>query len=315
MSHKEFHHSEETKKRLSESARKQWTPEVRSEQSVRMKKVMQNPETRKRLSEIAKREWQDPEYRKKNKTSSGYRHPEEERKLMGKLISESYSPEKRKKLSELKKKLWQDPDFRAKNKGGTGCHHSEESKEKNRRAMLGKHPSEETIKKMSIAKSGKPNGRKGSHLSDETKKKLSMITKQQWQNPESVKKILAGWHKKTRPEIQMNTLLQQLYPNEFGYNGCFDCGITIDGLVPDFPNVNGQKKVIEVFGSFNYKRGTKRFQHTEEEIVKKTARYAKYGYGSLFIWDYELKDDRKGVVQRIIDFVGKPPHDSFEGFQ
>jgi very-short-patch-repair endonuclease len=181
--------------------------------------------------------------------------------------------------------------------------------------MLGKHPSKETIRKMSESKKGKPTWMKGRHHTDETKKKLSEATKRQWEDPEAVKKITAGWHKKTRLEQQINTLLQQLFPNEFAYNGCFECGITIDRLIPDFPNVNGQKKVIEAFGSFNYKKGAKRFQHTEQEIIEKTARYAKYGYASLFIWDYELKNDRKGVVQKIVDFVGKPPHDSFEGFR
>jgi len=124
-----------------------------------------------------------------------------------------------------------------------------------------------------------------------------------WQDPTFVKKVMKALHSKTRPEIQLDTLLQQLYPGEFKYNGCFECGVLIDGLTPDFVNCNGQKKLIEMFGDYH---------HEESDIAERTERFAKYGFSALFIWASELKNEKKEVVQKIVDFVGKPPQDYWE---
>lgn len=109
-------------------------------------------------------------------------------------------------------------------------------------------------------------------------------------------------HSKTKPEKHLETLLQSLYPGEFEYNGRFDCGICIDRLFPDFVNVNGRKQVIDVHGSY---------WHKGEDVAVRQARYAKYEYPSLIIWDNELKDE-KTVIQKIVTFVGKEPHLYFE---
>ena len=68
-----------------------------------------------------------------------------------------------------------------------------------------------------------------------------------------------------------------------------DGSFIIDGLHPDFVNVNGQKKVIELFG--------RTFHHTKccpwKVQERQTARgrrkaLAKFGYTMLLIWDNEL---------------------------
>ena len=58
-----------------------------------------------------------------------------------------------------------------------GKHPSEESRKKMSEAKKGKHPSEESRKKMSATRKGKPSPRKGVPLSDETKRKLSEARK------------------------------------------------------------------------------------------------------------------------------------------
>ena len=58
-----------------------------------------------------------------------------------------------------------------------GKHPSEESRKKMSEAKKGKHPSEESRKKMSAAHKGKSSPRKGVTLSDETRRKLSEVCK------------------------------------------------------------------------------------------------------------------------------------------
>ena len=54
---------------------------------------------------------------------------------------------------------------------------------------LGKHPSEESRKKMSEAKKGKPSWIKGKHHSEDTRKKMSEATKGKHHSEETRKKI------------------------------------------------------------------------------------------------------------------------------
>lgn len=111
-----------------------------------------------------------------------------------------------------------------------------------------------------------------------------------------------GLHSKTKPEKHLEQLLQSLYPGEFKYNGRYDCGISIDRMIPDFVNVNGKKQVIDVHGSY---------WHEGENVNERMARYAKYGYSALIIWDHELKNEKE-VIQRIRAFVGTDPHLYFQ---
>lgn len=68
--------------------------------------------------------------------------------------------------------------------------------------------------------------------------------------------------------------------------------MTLGGKVPDFVNVNGQKKIIELFGDY---------WHEPEEEQERIDLFAKYGYQTLVIWDYELKDVNK-LKEKILEF-------------
>lgn len=66
-----------------------------------------------------------------------------------------------------------------------------------------------------------------------------------------------------------------------------DGQVTIGGKCPDFIDVNGQKKVVEVFG--DYWHGTRKDVpwHQTEYGTRKI--YAQYGFECLILWESEIK--------------------------
>lgn len=102
-----------------------------------------------------------------------------------------------------------------------------------------------------------------------------------------------------KPETFVNNLLNFLYPNEWKYVGNGE--IIINGFNPDFININGQKKIIELYGDYWHGMRVKSLNKTDEEN-RKIDRYAKYGYSTLIIWENELKNMKK-VVSKICRFA------------
>lgn len=216
-----------------------------------------------------------------------------------------------KKLSESKK----------------GCKQSVESNRKRATALKGRQPwnkgltktNNTILKHMAESKKGKSNkgyiwtkeqrehvaklrkGRKvwNQNLTEKDKEKyagtLKMLSKTKlelWQNVEFAKKMIKSWHiKPNKPELHLQSLLNDLYPNEFKYVG--DGDVIIAGKCPDFINVNGKKQIIELYGDYWHK-GQK-----EEDRVKI---FEPYGYKTLIIWEKELKDVNK-VKEKIQNFL------------
>jgi len=52
--------------------------------------------------------------------------------------------------------------------------------------------------------------------------------------------------------------------------------------VPDFININGQKKIIELYGDY---------WHRNDDPQDRIDLFAKYGYQTLIIWEHELKNE------------------------
>jgi very-short-patch-repair endonuclease len=100
--------------------------------------------------------------------------------------------------------------------------------------------------------------------------------------------------KPNKPEKVLNNLLNLMLPNEYKYIG--DGQIIIGGFNPDFINVNGQKKIIEMFGDYWHNR-----EDTKERDTKRLETYKKYGYETLVIWENELKNIYE-VTEKIISF-------------
>jgi len=108
----------------------------------------------------------------------------------------------------------------------------------------------------------------------------SDFMKKLWQDPEYVAKQMKA--RKVYPnktEKFLEELLQELLPNEWKYVG--DGQFLLGGKCPDFVNINGQKKIIELFGEH---------VHKPEEEQERINLFAQYGFQSLVIWYSELKN-------------------------
>ncbi len=253
---------------------------------------------------------------KMHKSHSGWRHSAETKAKM------SITRKGRKLSEETKTKMRQ---YKLEHPLWLGKKLSEEHKAKislsliGNKRMVGKHLSPETKDKMSIARSGvnSPNfgkhwkmspearakmsksrtgmvsGMLGKHHKPETKIIMSQINKLKNLNLEfKDRRIkasrLALNQFPNKPESTVMNLLNELYPSEWKYTG--DGDVILGGQNPDFMNINGEKKIVELFGDYWHTVRARAYKDTESG---KTALYKSYGYDTLIIWEKELKDTEK----------------------
>jgi len=97
--------------------------------------------------------------------------------------------------------------------------------------------------------------------------------------------------KPTKPELEINKLLDKYFPDEWRYvgNGKF----IIEGKCPDFVNINGKKKVIELFGDF---------WHQDDNPQDRIDMFKEYGWDCLIIWESELKGQINKLLDKIMEF-------------
>jgi very-short-patch-repair endonuclease len=185
------------------------------------------------------------------------------------------------------------------NKGKHGIQIYDISDEKN--PFYGKHHTVEIKQKMSEQRKGRFTREKsphfGKHRSTAIKQRLSIVQKELWKSKDHAKKVLSI-SVPSGPELYLDFLLQNYFPDEWKFVGDGNC--VINGLCPDFININGQKKIIEVFGE-RWHRGKNVAYNRTEEGRKKV--FNEIGYDVLIIWDYELVDEIK-VIEKINGFVG-----------
>jgi hypothetical protein len=122
-------------------------------------------------------------------------------------------------------------------------------------------------------------------------------------------KYNAAHRKPNNKEIMLMGILDELCPNEYKYNGDYSLGVSFDGLVPDFWNVNGQKKVIEHLG--DYYHGELIQKHPKDvEEKEKIDRYGSCGVKCLVIWEHELvKSNRMVLIEKIKKFNMEESHE------
>jgi len=137
-------------------------------------------------------------------------------------------------------------------------------------------------------------GHNGKNLarSKEVKQKLRRAGIKAWQDPvyreKQLKAMFVGIDlKPNKPEKFLTKLLQKLFPNQYKYVG--DGSVLIRYKNPDFVNINGQKKIIEMFGDYWHSEEVTG-RTTREEEQQRINHFAKYGYHTLIIWEHELED-------------------------
>lgn len=167
----------------------------------------------------------------------------------------------------------------------TGFKHTTQTKEKIRiiafdkgygKWMRGKVVSEDLRLKISRSMMGKNKGKK----TEVSKLKMSASKIKLWKTDEYVSKQMKAHRvKQNKKELLLEKILHDLYPNEWKFVG--DGQVIIDGKCPDFINVNGQKKIIELFGDY---------WHKGENPQDRIDVFKPFGYDTLVIWEKDLKD-------------------------
>jgi hypothetical protein len=233
----------------------------------------------------------------------------------------NYSDKTRKKISNGRRgkkhtdefKMKRSDDYKGNGNPMHGRKHTIEAKNKISRKSMGntnakgtKHP-ELCEYNRTHPRYGKENGNYGKHTlagvpkTTEHKKRISKTRIEKGlskgdKNPMSKEENIKKWIKScnikpNKKEAILNDFLQKILPNEYTLN-VDACIMILGGKIPDFVNINGKKKIIELFGDYF---------HAGEDIQIKIDYFAVFGWECLVIWEHELKDLEK-LRQRILDF-------------
>ena len=90
----------------------------------------------------------------------------------------------------------------------------------------------------------------------------------------------------TKPEKVIQALLDKHFPKEWKYVG--NGKVWFGKKNPDFMNVNGQKKLIEVYGDY---------WHKGEDPQERINHFKQYGFDTLVIWENECYKDEKYLLK------------------
>lgn len=173
----------------------------------------------------------------------------------------------------------------------------ERLKDKKNHHLYGKELTKEHCENISKGRKGKYIG-KDNHFSNAKKysegKSNGMYGKKH--SEETIEKMLKARFEsqKIRPnklEKEFCIFLNQLFPKEYKYVGDFQ--FVLGGKCPDFINVNGQKKIIELFGNY---------WHEKEDVKKRVDHFKKYGWNCLVVWEDEFKNKIKSVERKLLKY-------------
>jgi G:T-mismatch repair DNA endonuclease (very short patch repair protein) len=138
---------------------------------------------------------------------------------------------------------------------------------------------------------------------DSYKRKRSELARSLWQDPEYVlAQMNARQVKPNKVELRVQGILKKHLP-EYEYNGDGRLGIVLAGCVPDYVNVNGQKKVIEIFGGYWHTERAKRWHQSE---LGRIMAYNSVGFDCLILWETDIRTkSEEDIVQEIEKFDSK----------
>jgi len=211
-----------------------------------------------------------------------------------------------KKTSEIKRNLIEK---------NTGKVASEETRQKMRETrkgtntgkdnpMYGKKHSDETRLKMSESHVGViPNH------SEEGKQRISkaVIDSHAWRkenDPNYIEKQLRNiWDNselKVSPlEEELISILNDILPEIYEYNGNFESEVMINGCIPDFVNINSNRAIepYSVYWKELHYETVENYRSIREE------KFRQVGWDVLFVEEGEFAD-RESLIEKILDFEG-----------
>ena len=151
--------------------------------------------------------------------------------------------------------------------------------------------------------------RKDAYRTPEVRKNRSDIGKQMFADKEykefRIKRFVDGQvhTKPNRIEKLMMGLLNEICPNEYKYTGNWE--FMIGCRCPDFANINGKKKLLELYGDYWHSEKITGRNKEQEEMIR-INHYKKYGFDCLIIWEHELKNKTKEELAKyIVEFNNK----------
>lgn len=133
--------------------------------------------------------------------------------------------------------------------------------------------------------------------------KMSIGQKKLLESPEALKARISNFahkYEKSQLEIELEKLLDDWFPNEWEFVG--DGSVSFEGKCPDFIDVNGRKKVIEVYHPYYKIVGYGDIDSYERE---RKQLFGEYGYDVLFINSDDWNNDGF-VIEKVKEFVHNP---------
>jgi len=121
------------------------------------------------------------------------------------------------------------------------------------------------------------------------------------------KSLMEGMNiRPNKPETKVRDMLDKYFAREWQYTG--NGKVFIEGLNPDFININGQKLIIEVFGTYWHGKHARTWRETSQGRVDT---FAKYGYLTLILWEDDINAmSESALARRIMGlYKGKVQYD------
>jgi len=100
-------------------------------------------------------------------------------------------------------------------------------------------------------------------------------------------------------ERRLLSILEDAFPGEFAFTGNYQ--FRIGRRWPDFTNIRGQRKVIDMFGNYWHSEAKTGQTHDEHEAERRRY-YRGFEWDSIVVWENELENTER-LNQRIYDFI------------
>lgn len=128
---------------------------------------------------------------------------------------------------------------------------------------------------------------------------MAAKSRQMWEEPEFRNKVMVKilsqvQRKPNTQECRLMEILNSHFPGQWEFTG--DGKVILNGLIPDFANVNSKKSLIEFFGDY-WHSGTKVRDWKGTELGRIMA-YNSLGYHCLVIWEHELENER-AIIDKV----------------